>query len=41
MMLDTIVSIVGIVVTLVSIIVTMISIIQTTKKHKRLWEIIP
>ena len=34
MMLDTMVSIVGIVVTLVSIIVTMISIIQTAKEHK-------
>ena len=35
MMLETIVSIVGIVVTVISIIVTMISIIQNAKKHKR------
>ena len=33
-MLETIVSIVGIVVTVISIIVTLISIMQTTKKYK-------
>ena len=35
MMLETIVSIVGIVVTIISIIVTIISILQTEKKHKQ------
>ena len=35
MMLETIVSIVGIIVTIISIVVTMISIKQTTKKHRR------
>jgi len=34
MVLETIISIVGIVVTIISIIVTLISIIQTAKKHK-------
>ena len=34
MMVETIVSIVGIVVTIISIVVTVISILQTTKKHK-------
>ncbi len=34
MMLETLISIIGIVVTMISIVVTIISILQSTKKHK-------